>query len=412
MRLINKAHEYTIYAFFFSLNFETLNFLNLNIDFLATKITISILLFISILNFKTFFSVKHFFRYLIPLLFYFILLTYISFINKSSSYREFFDFPFFLNILIFLILINSSRIKYEVLLRGLFIFALSTFFLSILYYLGFGFTETSVDLEGRASVFGMNQNLLGIHLCVSLLTLISIISENKLELGKERYSLILIFPVLLGFMISTGSRLALLSLISGIFIFVFFNKNIKTKQKILVVFVSSFAFLAFWQLFLKNSLVVGRLLDTVNDGDLAYRDVIWGSLLNVFSNNFIFGVGRTGYAMIVGGTSPHNVLIEVLCYTGIIGLFFFILFVLSIVSNAYKRIKKDRELLPMALVIPILGMILSGQIFGPKIFWALFAYIAGSISITNKSYKNIDRNNKKPTSSKLISNNESKSVKI
>ena len=35
---------------------------------------------------------------------------------------------------------------------------------------------------------------------------------------------------------------------------------------------------------------------------------------------------------------------------------------------------KKLEILPLVLIIPVLGMILSGQIFGVKIAWIIFAY--------------------------------------
>ena len=79
-----------------------------------------------------------------------------------------------------------------------------------------------------------------------------------------------------------------------------------------------------------------------------------------------------------GYADPHNVIIAVFCYTGIIGLLVFLIFFFRIIANAIKRNKYGGELLPIILLIPILGMVLTGQIFVQKIIWILFAYIAGS----------------------------------
>jgi O-antigen ligase len=269
----------------------------------------------------------------------------------------------------------------NLLLNVLFVFAISTFILSILYFSGI---VPSQQIEGRFTIFGMNQNLLGLCLCISSFIIISIIFENSLKLGRKRLLLISLLPFLFIFMIITGSRVAFLSFFLGIISYLFFNNKITRTKKVFLVLFTFILFILVWLIFLKNSLVIERLSDTVNRGDLSSRDLIWIDLFNIISNNFLFGVGKTGYALAVGEGSPHNVLIEVLCYTGIVGLLIFSIFFYRIVNNAYKRIKYNNELLPIILTIPILGMILSGQIFDQKIVWVIFAYIVSNTVIKKK----------------------------
>lgn len=375
-----NLQKYAVYAFIFSLNFEQLDLFNLKIDYLASKITISILLFIAIFNYKTNFSLKHFTKYTTPLLIYFGILTIISYFNKSTDYSTFVDFPFFLNILIFLILINFSTKKTDILLKGLFVFALSTIILTLLYFFGIAVTET---LDGRFALFGINQNLLGLSICISLFTLLSILYENKLQLGRFKYLLIFLFPFMFILMIKTGSRVAFISFIIGLFAFLYLNKSIKKIKKLGIILITLILFIIIWAAFLQNSLILERLSSSIKQGDLSSRDMIWVTIFDIVSNNFLWGVGKTGYAKevyyLMGGVaSPHNVLIEVLCYTGILGLSVFLIFLFRIVRNTFKRIKFTGELLPVVLLIPILGMILSGQIFDTKIVWVIFAYVISS----------------------------------
>ena len=384
---IKIAQKYSIYLFIFSLNFAQLNFLNLGIDFLVTKITIFLLFAISIINYKSSYSYRDFAKYLNPILLYFAILTILSFINHTSSYQNIFDFPLFTNILTFLLLMNYSKMNPELLLKGLFVFAISTFILSILYFSGIGVSE---QLAGRYTVFGINMNILGLSLCISLVTLISIIFENRLKLGRYRFLFLFFIPFLFIFMLITASRVAMISFILGIFVFLYFNKYVSTIKKILIILFTSMLFVMLWIIFLKNSLIVERLFDVVNKGDLSSRDLIWIPLFDLISNNFMFGVGKTGYAMRFAGGSPHNVIIEVLCYTGIIGLLVFLFFFFRIVSNAFKRLKFDNEMLPIILTIPILGMILSGQIFDQKIVWIIFAYIASKKIIEDNTEIQMD----------------------
>jgi O-antigen ligase len=372
MNHLKYTQKYFTFLFIFSLNFAQMNFLNLGIDFLLTKITFSLFFFISILNIKSSYSFKQVPKYLHLIFLYFALLTIIGLINITASSYAFFDFPFFINLLTFIIFLNYSRTNYNILLKALFVFALSTFVLSILNLLGFAVSE---ELQGRFSVFGINMNILGISACISLLVIISIVFENRLNLGKKRFLLLLLLPFLLGLMISTGSRVSFISFVLSIFIFLYYNKYLGSLKKGLLVFIVATFFILFWIFFLKNSTVVSRLFDSVDNGDLSSRDEIWFNLFEIISNNYIFGVGKTGYALIAGESSPHNVLIEVLCYSGIIGLSIFLVFFFRIVGNAYRRMRFENELLPLALIIPISGMIMSGQIFDQKIVWLIFAYI-------------------------------------
>ena len=352
---------------------------NLGIDYLATKVSMIFLFISTILNFKSLFATKHFLRYLIPLLVYFILLTARSYSNRSSPDQNYFDFLFFLNAMIFTYLISVSKINEKVILNGLFSFALGNIGLTILYFLNIGVS----DLDGRDTIFNMNQNFLGISLCITFFIFISIIIENRLNFSKYRILLIFLLPLLLLFIMRTGSRVSLISIALGILLFLFFNKSIGFLKRILLQVAVFFVFILCWQFFLKDSIIIERLNDTINDGDLANRDIIWDNLITFFSDNFYLGVGKTGYDNISGGGSPHNVILEVFLYTGIVGVCIFLIFYIMLVNVAVKKLKYKSELLPIVLIIPVTGLILTGQIFDHKFIWFVFAYIAGNIVKNN-----------------------------
>jgi len=122
MNYIKSTQNYSIYFFIFTLNFAQMNLFNLGIDFLATKISISLFFIVSLLNYKSSYSLKYFSVYLKPILLYIILLTIISYLNSSYTSNNFIDFQLFTNILIFLILLNYSRTNNKLLLKGLFVF--------------------------------------------------------------------------------------------------------------------------------------------------------------------------------------------------------------------------------------------------------------------------------------------------
>ena len=126
---------------------------------------------------------------------------------------------------------------------------------------------------------------------------------------------------------------------------------------------------------MNSEVLMLRLLQTVADQDLAGRDEVWVEIINIVQNNLIFGIGQTGYFSIFGLASPHNVFIEVLIYTGIVGLFLYLVFILRISIYAYKCIKIKGKILPLLLMSPIFGILLSGQILNMKLGWLVLAYI-------------------------------------
>ncbi len=378
MEIIKKGQKFSIYLFMFSLNFESIDLFNLGIDYLATKISISVLLFFSLLNFKNSFTFKNFPDSIKIIVLFFLMLTINNFINQNIAYNTIIDIPFFLNILVFIVLCNYVVIDENIILKGLLVFSLSSFFLAILFFLGLG--EVSL-LEGRFSIFGINENRLGLTACVSILILVSLVFDNKLVLKKRRYILLIMTPFLLVLLLQTGSRSAFISLILGLGIHFFLNKQLKHIYKIVMFLMLLFFMIFIWQFFLKDSFIITRLFQSINEGDLSSRDLIWSEIFKLIADNPILGVGETGYAQRMmtfsdfDVPSPHNVFIEVFCYTGFVGLAVFLVFCKRIYNNAIKVNVYKKELLPLILLIPITINLLSGQLFDVKLLWVLLAFI-------------------------------------
>ena len=223
MRFVAFIHKYLLFLFFFSVNFEMLNLFNSGIDYLATKITISLLIGVSLINFPTYFSFKKEWKLLLPLLGYFVILTVINFLHINGYNSTIFDFPYFLNTLLVIILFNSSELNSNILLKAMFSFVFSSFFIAMLYFLNI---SVSSQIEGRYTIFGMNENFLGLTFCISFFVTVSLIFENRLELGMQRYILILLLPAFFWVMIKTGSRVAFISFLICFFYFIYNFKMI------------------------------------------------------------------------------------------------------------------------------------------------------------------------------------------
>jgi len=200
-------------------------------------------------------------------------------------------------------------------------------------------------------------------------------------------------PTLLIFMFATGSRTAFIGFIFSLGLILYNYSGISLTKKMLLSFFTITIFILIWFAFLKNTMVAGRLFTSINEGDLSSRDLIWLAAFEIIIDNYLFGVGKTGYSekilSIFGDIpSPHNVFVEVVCYTGILGLIVFLLFILRVVAKVrfINKIKKDS--LPLVVLIAVILNLLSGQLFDAKFMWAFLAFII-SYDLGNKKPLNL-----------------------
>jgi O-antigen ligase len=368
-----------LYFFFFSINFEVWDPLHTNGAFSVSKLTGYIYLLMMIPMIMNFITSRENRSILKPIWLFFALLTIVSLFHVNSIYFNYFDFSIFQNLILFYILINHEHYDQLILEKGMFSFALGSVALALLFNIGIGI---EYDIGGRVNIFGDNQNSVGMRMSISIVILILAVVQNRLQIGKIRYLLLLPIPIMMIFMAETGSRVALLSFllvfITGIFLF-------KTKNvwgRIALLAAGSLALIYIWQFLMQSEILKLRLLQSTQEGDLSGRGIIWKTLIPLIKSNPIFGVGETGYQYFSQTAfgeikSPHNVILEVLCYTGITGLILYLIFLFRIFLRSIQVYKSLNILLPLLLLIPVMGLLVSGQILYVKIGWIIFTYITG-----------------------------------
>jgi len=377
-QLIIKAQRIALYLFFFSINFEVWDPFNTGGFFSVSKLTGWIYLF-SLMPAIRYFNVADVKNpFFLSAWFYFIILTLVSIININNISFSFIDFTVFQNIFLFWVLFNHERKDSLILEKGMLSFALGSIALALLFNAGIGIEYE----DGRVTIFGDNENIIGLRMSISLAILILNIAQNRLKLGWLRYLLILPIPIMVQFMIETGSRVALISFVLIIITGVVLFKTKNVFSKIIAYSVGAIISTILIIYIMQSETLLHRILITTNEGEFAGRDLIWRRLLPLIESNPIIGVGKTGYdyfsQITFGGfMSPHNVILEVLCYSGIIGLMVYLYFLYRIFKRGYHKYMVNGLLLPLLLLIPVLGMLVSGQILGVKIGWIIFAYIVG-----------------------------------
>lgn len=372
-----KLQRYALYLYFFSLNFEMFNLFGLGSTSRLTGV--AYLLTIS-LNYKPFLRTSLIKPFLWPWVVFWFYLSVISFFHVNEVSYQVFDVTLLLNIVYFWFLLNHERRDPGVLLKGFLAFALSGVLLTVFYKLGIG-----IEYAGaRVSIFGDNENAIAVRLVMAVIILLYLFATQTLPLGKWRWLLVLPLPSMLFFMLDTGSRKAVVALVLAFLLGVVFIKMRKWWHKIFIFIASGGLAVYFLALFLQNETLVKRLNQVVEEKGIANRDDVWDNALMIISDNFVFGAGMTGYAKQTVNNlgvymSPHNVLLEVFAYTGLIGFLVYFYFLMRVGLGAAYSYQRKKFLLPLLLLIPIASLILAGQALTVKIVWCSFALAAVSV---------------------------------
>ncbi len=280
-------------------------------------------------------------------------------------------FAMFLNSIMFFALLKHSQRDPEAIHFGILAFTVGAILTSAMTLIGYGIETSS---EGRVTMFGDNENAFGLRLAVACIVMSTLALEANHKIFGWRSIFIVssILPAMV--VLKTGSRVAAISLFLALFVMLFNFRALSWKKLIIILF--GIASAPFLYAYLETTPVFERLLRTYHTGDLAGRDKIWEDLQPVMFASPIIGSGFSAFSTRYGQfTSPHNVFIEVLIASGVIGLAFYLYYCWYIFRAGWYCIFVLRISLPAILLIPFLGGLLSGHTLDVKLFYLLHVYV-------------------------------------
>ncbi len=379
--MIKKCQDFLLCSYFFSINFQEYKLFNLG--FLSIPKIIALFYLLFLLPSLNYFLKPQKINYtVLPIFILFSFLFFINILNITPKSLGIFDFTLFINIILFwCFAIHFSKDNF-ISNKAMLSLALGSVFLALFYFMGIGIDS---DEQGRISVFGDNANFVGIKMAISIILILFIVIQNSLNFNWVRFSLFLPIPIMLKLLIETGSRVSLISFILMTLVGFYFVKKNGISIKIILLLIFGTLIFYIYNFVIENQFLLLRLSSSIEDKDLAGRDVIYAEIWEVVKNNLFFGIGQTGYFAKFGDGSPHNVLLEILCYSGIFGLVLYLMFLLNLLRTALMSKKIEKNILPLILLIPLLGLIFSGQILTLKLGWVIFSYIASRIYFLNLS---------------------------
>lgn len=328
----------------------------------------------------------------LPIIFFALLCT-MNVLNANEYRVPIISISILSCMVMFVFMLIHSTYDSKALTLGIYGFLLGTIILSVLFMLGIGvYIEAGVvvDEGERLSMFGQNQNALGLLMANGIsLALMMVIFHDNLKLKTMRFIAIVPIVFMASLLLAAASRAAFVALLASIIIIVFLHKTKKRFSRVLLLIVGVCGMWYGLQTMAESGgLMYERLMETVEDGSSSGRTDIWKALLPSLMKHPILGVGQTGYAAVANqelsavkgsmyeyGYSPHNVLIEVFAYTGLVGLCIMLLFWGRIGVAAYHCYKQQNDLVPLLLLMPILLSIMTGQVLADKVAWLSYAYM-------------------------------------
>ncbi|MEO5990756.1 MAG: O-antigen polymerase [Ferruginibacter sp.] len=286
---LKTLQRFTLYIFLFSINFEVWDPFNTGGNFSVSKLT-GFLYFASVIpQLGSFLKIKKINSFLIPIWIFFIILTIVSFIHINSSSSQFFNFSIFQNIILLILLVNHARKDYGILQKAMMSFALGSVVVAFFFYFGIGVSMNG----GRITLFGDNENTVGIRMCISIVFVSFFIIQNSHKSGTLRILLFISIPIMLSLLVATGSRVAVISFSLCFIIGLILIKTRKVHTKLLIFLVGLFLGIYLYEYILSSSVIAQRLLSSAEGRNLAGRDIIWKKLIPLIENNPVFGVGNT-----------------------------------------------------------------------------------------------------------------------
>lgn len=391
MGRLEKINDFFLKFLAFSISFEYWNPFGLQGVFSIIKMITILYLLTSLPFIKQRFSINYLAKFLIPLWIYLFIeaLSSIIHIQYISSYNDIFN----INVLQFSVLLifisNHLTFNNKLAIKLLEVYAYGIIMLSFLFILGIGIDVEFSEGTTRLILFGENPNGIGIKAVIGLLIMLSFIIERRDVKKLKKIIFIISFFLIITMISATASRGALFAFFIGSFIMILLLKK-KMSIKIPIVILSGIVAVYLINFFLSNELFYMRIMQTLEEGNTG-RDKLWHAAYNIFIDNPTLGVGRSGFFSYMksyygDAMGAHNLFLEILATTGIVGFIFFMFFYLRMLKFSYINYIKTKSILFILLFCVItLHVFKAGGAISSTFVWFIFILIIGSTNINTQN---------------------------
>jgi O-antigen ligase len=185
--------------------------------------------------------------------------------------------------------------------------------------------------------------------------------------------------------LETGSRGGLASLLGGVLVFAFAADTLRARFRNAAIAAVAISLLVVGTLQLP--VMKNRLEDSIRTGNLAGREDLYPALWTMFLEKPVLGWGPVvntyEVALRIGERNrshraAHNIVLELLTATGLVGALPFLVGTWLCVRSAWRARRGDHGVLPLALFCVALISNMSGDWIASKLIWVVLAYSLAS----------------------------------
>lgn len=234
----------------------------------------------------------------------------------------------------------------------------------------------------RITALGQNANNSAMILGAGLIALLALQYGLERPLVRRRWLLWPAFALLGASVVDTGSRGGLVALGLGLVVFAVGGAR-STWIRVRNGFVTALAIGVLVYATYENPLMRARFAEALERGALAGRERIYPELLNMARERPIVGWGPVNNKYELGirlderirrRRDAHNLVLEVLTSTGVLGTVPFLLGIALSARGAWQARRKSHGVLALALFAAVMLANMSGNWIASKLLWLTLAY--------------------------------------
>src|SRR5262245_23831320 len=288
----------------------------------------------------------------------------------------------------FLMWSGYNLMRYERIMKtALMTLVISCSAISVMQLLGVAATQWEFyDAGSRTSVLGQNPNNMANNISLGLVALMGFAFGRNKTSARAKYVAAPLAVIMVGAIIDTGSRGALIALGIGFAAFAIRGKTLWAKAKSLVIVMAVLGGLVL--AVLQTPSLVSRYKQTLTGNDMAGRENIFPTAWGMFKEKPFIGWGpidnmyelgkrlQIMYGAPVGpdgAKDTHNMLLEILTSTGLFGTVPLLICVILCLLAAWRARRGSQGALPIVMVVTVILINMSGNWIASKLDWLMLA---------------------------------------
>ena len=255
--------------------------------------------------------------------------------------------------------------------------------------LRFGYLEAGSDsaYAGRMTGMGQDPNIVGGNLALGIVALIGLVYGTEKRVLRFRMAYLCLIPLMGICLVYTGSRGALIALAVGIIGFALKRGDLREKVRNVAGIIAVLLFFI-WASY-HTGTIWNRYQKTIEDGNMAAREEIYPEAWKMFIEKPLAGWGpiNNRYKLATRtaeegrenqSRDAHNLWLEVLTATGLLGALPFLIGLIACLRAAWKARQGTYGAIPLVLLLTLLIINLNVNWIQSKQDWLFFAYALAS----------------------------------